>query len=131
NHILTLRFPCEWSTSNLGDLIGKLFGDRGYISKDLTEGLLARGLHLITRLRSNMKNKLMEVCDRLLLRTRRLIESVFNCLKNKAHLEHHRHRSVPNFLVNLFGSLAAYSLHGNKPSLRLEPYEESRLEAVA
>src|ERR1700709_2600401 len=37
------------------DLIGKLFGDRGYVGKDLAQRLLRRGLALMTRGRRNMK----------------------------------------------------------------------------
>ena len=38
---------------------GKLFGGRGYISKDLFEQLFIDGVHLITRLKKGMKNALM------------------------------------------------------------------------
>lgn len=98
-------------------LSGKLFGDRGYISKDLFQELWEKGVQLITRLKKNMKNKLMPFADMLLLRQRGLIESVHNRLKNGCQIEHHRHRSPLNFLVNLFGGLTAYSLDSNKPSL--------------
>jgi hypothetical protein len=53
------------------ELKGKLFGDRGYISQELFERLYARGIQLITRLKKNMKNKLMDMTDKLLLRSRR------------------------------------------------------------
>src|ERR687892_471051 len=41
-------------------LFGKLFGDRGYISQALFEQLWERGVQLITKLRKNMKNKLLK-----------------------------------------------------------------------
>ena len=52
------------------DLFGKLFGDKGYLSQALFETLYERGLELITSLRKNMKNQLMLLSDRLLLRKR-------------------------------------------------------------
>lgn len=99
-------------------LTGKIFRDRGYISSVLVTELLERGLHLVTRIRANMKNRLMLMRDRLLLQQRGLIESVFNVLKNGCQIEHHRHRCRENFLTNLFAGLIAYSLRPNKPRLR-------------
>lgn len=72
---------------------GKLFGDRGYISEKLRSILLNKGLLLITKLKRNMKNKLMSIHDKLMLRKRALIESVHNLLKSGCQIEHHRHRS--------------------------------------
>ena len=68
--------------SMVKNLRGKLFGDRGYICASLTELLFEQGLHLITRLRKNMKNKLMHLSDKLLLRKRASIESIIDQLKN-------------------------------------------------
>jgi hypothetical protein len=64
------------------DIFGKLFGDKGYISQELFEQLLQAGIQLITKLRKNMKNKLMSVMDKLLLRKRAVIETVSDQLKN-------------------------------------------------
>jgi hypothetical protein len=75
-------------------LIGKLVGDKGYISQKLFEELLKQGLQLITRIKKNMKNKLMPLVDKLLLRKRAVIESVNDQLKNISQIEHTRHRSV-------------------------------------
>jgi hypothetical protein len=99
------------------NLSGKLFGDRGYISKALFERLLEQGIQLITRLKRNMKNVLMEMGDKMLLRKRAVIESVNNLLKNKCQVEHTRHRSVTNFLVNLLGAISAYNFLPKKPSI--------------
>jgi hypothetical protein len=65
-----------------------------------------------------MKDKLMEMRDKLLLRKRPAIESVNDFLKNICQAEHTRHRSVVNFLVNLLGALSAYSFLPKKPSIR-------------
>ena len=58
------------------ELFGKLVGDKGYISKELFERLFARGLQLVTRIRSNMKNHLMPLRDKLLLRKRAIVETI-------------------------------------------------------
>jgi len=99
------------------ELSGKLFGDRGYISQELFEGLYRQGIQLITRLRKNMKNKLMDMGDKILLRKRAVIESVNDFLKNICQVEHSRHRSVINFLVNVLAALSAYSFLPHKPSI--------------
>ena len=46
---------------------GKVFADKGYLSKTLLERLWQRGLHLVTSIRRNMKNYLMPLLDKLLL----------------------------------------------------------------
>ena len=68
-------------------LRGKLFGDRGYISAPLTQLLFEQGLQLITRLRKNMKNHLMHLSDKLLVRKRAIIESIIDQLKNISQIE--------------------------------------------
>lgn len=101
-------------------LVGKLFGDRGYVSQALFEQLRTRGLELIARRRKNMKNGLINLMDKILLRKRAIIKSVNDQLKNICQIEHSRHRSRFNFLVNLISGLIAYSYHPKKPSLDLE-----------
>ena len=101
-------------------LYGKLFGDRGYISAPLTQLLFEQGLHLITRLRKNMKNHLMHLSDKLLVRKRVIIESIIDQLKNISQIEHSRHRSPINFVVHLIAGLIAYSHQEKKPGLHLD-----------
>jgi len=91
-------------------IFGKLFGDKGYISQSLFEQLFVDGIHLITKLRKNMKNNLMHIHDRILLKKRALIETVNDELKNICQIEHTRHRSFDNFITNLLAGLIAYSL---------------------
>jgi hypothetical protein len=100
-------------------LWGKLFGDRGYISKELFDRLWETGVQLITKIRKNMKNKLMPMLDKILLRKRALSETVNDQLKNICQIEHTRHRSVVNFIVNLMAALIAYTYREKKPSLKL------------
>jgi len=102
-------------------LFGKLFGDKGYLSHALFEQLFTdQHLHLITKLRKNMKGKLMLLSDRLLLRHRAIIETIYDQLKNISQIEHTRHRSPLNFLVNLIAGLIAYSCQPKKPSLGIQ-----------
>ena len=63
-------------------IFGKLFGDKGYISQTLFEQLFIDGIHLITKIRKNMKNSLMQIKDKIILRKRALIETVNDELKN-------------------------------------------------
>jgi hypothetical protein len=102
------------------NLTGKLFGDKGYIGKKLFRRLLERGLQLVTQIRSNMKNQLMDYTDRLTLRKRSLVESVFHIFKDILSMDHTRHRSPMNFLTNLVGGLAAYCLSDRKPKMKME-----------
>ncbi len=102
------------------NIFGKLFADKGYISQKLFENLWNKGIQLITKQKKNSKNNgLMEFSDRLLLRKRAIIESVNDFLKNVCQIEHSRHRSIQNFIVNLVSGLAAYSFLPKKPSLHL------------
>jgi hypothetical protein len=100
-------------------VFGKLIGDKGYLSKALFEQLFEEGITLITKQKKNMKNKLIALEDKLLLRKRAIIESVNDFLKNICQIEHTRHRSPKNFLVNLLSGLIAYSRLPKKPSLHL------------
>lgn len=101
------------------ELWGKLVGDRGYLSKALFEQLFARGLQLITPIRKNMKNQLVVLEDKLLTRKRFIIETIVDQLKNISQIQHTRHRSPTNFLVNLIAGLIAYTWQPKKPSLNL------------
>src|SRR5919202_2317965 len=74
-------------------LRGKLYADKGYISREAFTKLWQRGLHLITGIRRNMRNHLMLLGDKILLRKRFVIETVFDILKSEMGLEHTRHRS--------------------------------------
>ena len=98
-------------------LFGKLFGDLGYLSEPLKILLCEQNLELITKVKKNMKNKFLNLTDKLLLRKRAIIETVFDQLKNISQIEHTRHRSFWNFLVNLTSGLIAYSWREKKPSL--------------
>ena len=114
------------------DLFGKLFGDKGYISQKLFDLLFADGVgvQLVTRLRRNMKNKLMPVFDKLMLRKRAIIETIHDQLKNISQIEHTRHRSPVNFLVNVIAALIAYTHKERKPSLNIRANDFAGLPAI-
>jgi len=100
-------------------LHGKVFGDKGYISKDLFERLRQRNIELITTIKKNMKNSLMLLEDKLLLRKRYIVETIIDQLKNISQIEHTRHRSPDNFFINIVAGLIAYTHQPKKPSLNL------------
>ncbi len=102
------------------NLFGKLFGDKGYISKALSDPLFGNGIQLIAKPKKNMKNQSITPNDRILLRKRAIIECVNDELKNMCKIEHTRHRSVNNFLINILGALTAYCFFTKKPSLKIE-----------
>lgn len=108
-------------------LKGKLYADKGYISKKLTEVLFVDGLHLITYIRNNMKNVLMEMKDKIYLRKRSVIETINDVLKNQCSIEHSRHRSFNNFVTNMIAGLIAYSFQPKKPAIKYETFQTNQL----
>ena len=97
------------------------------ISQDLFEMLFVDDLHLVTKIKKNMKNSLMLLKDKLMLRKRSVIETVNDELKNVCQIEHTRHRSVDNFVTNLIAGLIAYNLLPKKPQMNIEIIDKSRL----
>lgn len=102
------------------NLFGKLFGDKGYLNQKIFRKMLKKGLQIVTQIRSNMKNKLMNYTDRITLRKRSLVESVFHVFKDILNMDHTRHRSPVNFMTNLVSGLAAYCLSDRKPRMKME-----------
>ena len=98
---------------------GKLFGDKGYIARWLTEELLDDHVQLVTPIKKGMKPALVPLLDRLMARKRAIIETINDQLKNIAQISHTRHRSPFNFMVNVLCGLIAYSWQPKKPSLNL------------
>ena len=104
------------------DLIGTIYADKGYIKQNLFVNLYERGLKMVHGLKKNMQNKLMNLKEKIMLRKRNIIETVFDYLKNKMNLEHTRHRSPINAFVHILSTLVAYSLKKNKPSVKFTFY---------
>ncbi len=113
----------------LDKIYGKLFADKGYIGKELMQLLFVDGVHLITSVRNNMKNSLMSMSDKILLRKRSIIETVNDELKNICQIEHSRHRSFGNFLSNIIAGLIAYSFLPKKPSIKYQTIKSNQLVA--
>lgn len=109
------------------DIFGKLFGDKGYISKALSDLLFGDGIQLITKVRKNMQKQSLSATDKILLRKRAVIESVNDELKNICQLQHTRHRSINGFLFNIMSTLAAYSFFPKKPSLNIKMEKTNQL----
>ena len=111
----------------ISKLKGKLFGDKGYISSKLAELLFVDGIQLITSIKRNMKNSLMQMSDKILLRKRAVIETVNDELKNICQVEHSRHRSFGNFISNLIAGLVTYSFFSKKPAIKYETEKTNQL----
>ena len=99
-------------------LRGKCFADKGYIGKKIFAELWGHGLHLITGIRSNMKNHLMPFIDKVLLRKRFIIETIFGVMKTDFNLEHSRHRSPINAFVSILACIVAYAYKTDKPKIK-------------
>ncbi len=78
-------------------------------------------MELLTPIKRTMKPRLVRLNDKLLLRKRVLIETINDQLKNISQIEHSRHRSPANFLVNVLAGLLAYCHQPKKPSLQVTP----------
>lgn len=124
------RYPLK-NKSFHEKLFGKLVGDKGYISQSLFEEMFIDGIHLVTKIRKNMKNSLMLTSDKILLRKRALVECVNDELKNQCQIEHTRHRSVDNFLSNLISGLIAYHFLPKKPALNTEIIDDTKIRKAA
>ena len=92
----------------LSGLKGKCYGDRGYLTS-LLEELLEAGLHLLTKVRRNMKNMLLTLQDKLNLLKRGSIEAVNDILMTVCDIDHTRHRNPLNALAQIFSGLTAYT----------------------
>ena len=102
---------------NKTTLKGKCFADKGYISKGLFAKFYKKGLQIITGIKRNMKNYLMPILDKLFLRKRYVIESIFGILKENFNLHPAKHRSPTNFFVSLLAALLAYQIKPTKPTI--------------
>lgn len=110
------------------NIVGKVFADKGHISASLAKSLLQSfGVQLITKFKSNMKNRLIPLNDLLLLRKRAIVETVIDQLKNISQIEHSCYRSPVNFMVNVLAGLIAYCHQPKKSSL----YFDSNLKLSA
>jgi hypothetical protein len=111
-------------------VFGKLYADKGYISEKLQQLLFVDGVHLITNIRNKMKNSLLTMSDKILLRKRSVIETVNDELKNICQVEHSRHRSFTNFITNVLAGLIAYSFLPKKPAIKFQTEQRTNQLAL-
>ncbi|WP_143869015.1 transposase, partial [Bacteroides zhangwenhongii] len=111
----------------LENIKGKLCADKGYIGQALFENLFLNGIQLVAKVKNNMKNSLMSIADKILLRKRALIETVNDELKNIAQIEHSRHRSFNNFIANALSAIAAYCFFEKKPAIDVSVINDRQL----
>jgi Transposase DDE domain len=104
---------------------GTLYGDRGYIGKDLKEKMKQKNIKLVTRTRKNMNPQVFDTTDEFYLGKRSIIETIIGKLKYKFNLEHTRHRSHDNFLINILCCLIAYILTDQKLEIIFTTIESS------
>lgn len=114
------RKPLYKMIKDIKGKVLKLFGDRGYISQELSNIFLSENIQLIAKPRKNMKGKLLSILDYILSTKRALVESVNNILKKQLKIDHTRHRSPVNFIGNLLSGLVAYYFRKNKPKIDLD-----------
>ena len=98
-------------------LTGFVYADKGFIHQNMVGEFIEKGLRIITGIKMNMKNKLIEMQHKLLLKKRGVIESVNDILKTVCDIEHTRHRSPANMLVNTYAALIAYTWLERKPNI--------------
>lgn len=97
------------------------------IGQALFENLFLNGIQLVTKVKNNMRNSLMSIADKILLRKRALIETVNDELKNIAQIEHSRHRSCSNFIANSLSAIAAYCFFEKKPAIDVKFVNDGQL----
>jgi Transposase DDE domain len=100
----------------LADIQGKCFADKGYLTT-FFEHFLQKGVQIITKIRKNMKNKLMPMIDGVWLRKRAVIESINDILMSVLDIDHTRHRSPWNAIIHAITGINAYSYYPQKPSI--------------
>jgi hypothetical protein len=97
------------------DLVGKLFGDKGYIGQKLANELLRRGLALMTRVRSNMRSLPVSFFDKALLNGRNIAETIIGHIKEFSSLRLPKHRSVFNAFTHITAAIIAYQINPLPP----------------
>lgn len=116
------------NSSFIKKLWGKLFGDKGNISKDLFSKLFGRGIHLVTKLKRNIKSTcLTPIMDTIMLRKRAIAETIIDQLKNICQVEYAMHRSPKKIFNNLLAALIAYNFNDKKPSLKMQFVDTKQL----
>lgn len=100
-------------------LNGWLFGDKGYLGQEFMERLKEQSIEIFTKVKKNMKKRVMSKAQGFYLKKRGLVETVIDQLKNICQIEHSRHRKPENAFVNLVSGLIAYAFKQRKPSVKM------------
>ncbi len=101
------------------ELMGSLYGDKGYLSQELADDLGKADVTFVTQKRRNMKAQLLAEWDKIMLSKRFIIKTINGQLKTLSQIEHSRHRSIKGFMLTVLGGLIAYCLKWKKPSLKV------------
>ena len=109
----------------MANLKGLGAGDKGYLGQELADDLAKHDLKFITKVRKNMKKKMHSAFEKFFLRQRGIVETIIDQLKNLYHVEHSRHRSPINFLVNTVAALIAYTWRPNKPGIKMDKLQNN------
>lgn len=112
-------------TDMVKGITAKLIGDKGYISQDLLQNLLKQGITLITKIKKNMKNHLMDITDKIMLMKRSFIETVFSSIKSLGILIHTRYRCPINAFCHILAGLISYQIRTDKPNLELSQIKQT------
>lgn len=99
------------------DLVGWVFGDKGYLLNVDKQAFVEREGQLIWAAKPRRPKQALNwpVTAKKWAKKRSLIETVIGQNKAVCDLEHSRHRSVTNAFVNIYASLIAYSFYERKP----------------
>ena len=97
------------------DVVGKLFGDKGYIGQKMAQELLRRGLALMTRVRKNMQSLPVSFFDKALLNGRNIAETIIGHIKEFSSLRLPKHRSVFNAFTHITAAIIAYQINPLPP----------------
>ena len=113
---LTISIWCIWKL--LGINSGKRITEHKKSQKQLSKiSELFYRATMITKVRKNMKNRLMSIQDKIMLKKRGFIETIFSSIKSLNTFVHHRHRSPINAFCHIFAGLINYQIREDKPSL--------------
>lgn len=111
----------------LENIKGKLCAGKGYIGQVLFENFFFNGIQLVTKVKNKMKNFLMIITDKILLRKRALIETVNDELKNITQIEYSRHRSFNDFIANTL-LISAYYFLEKKSAIDVKFINDGQLD---
>jgi hypothetical protein len=105
--------------SLVSQLKGWLFGDKGYIGQAFTQELKKQCIEIFTRVKKNMKERIMNGAQKFYLGKRGIVETVIGQLKCCCQIEHSRHRKPENAFTSLIAGLVAYAFKIRKPQIKI------------